>query len=364
MSIHDERELRDRLGGLLDGLEPRPAPVASAMRQGKEIRMRRWISVTAGVAVIAAGAALLPRFLEGQTPLPATRPHYEVTVLPPGKGAPADLIAYGTVNGRKWRATAYGTAKSLGINLCGGSDMGLSSPGAIGPGGVTAFGGSNGPGTDWCMATEVSQGVSMITMALDNGASLKLQPVSYRGVPLIAFAIPAHAEILRLTAFEGARAVAYAIPFNGPTSPTIETWLRPGQQAPAISTARLPTTLRGRGLWTATVNVGPWGTCSVIRIRGGLDTGCGLTQPQKQLVSFAFGGGNGPTVVGTRADVAYVMLTMKNGITDRVRVAHLGGSGYFAVGTIRDSALLRWTAYSAAGTNLGGGTGVPGATRA
>ena len=181
---------------------------------------------------------------------------------------------------------------------------------------------------------------------------------SYRGVPLIAFALPAHAKILRLTAFEGARVVAYAIPFNGPTSPDVGTWLRPGQPTPAISSARLPKTLSGPSRWTASVYVGPWGTCAVIRTRDSLDTECGPTQLQEQLVSAAFGSGGGPTIVGTRVDVAYLRLTLKNRVTDRVSVTHLAGTGCFAVGTIRDSASLRWTAYSAAGTNLGSGVGL------
>ncbi|HEY2639470.1 MAG TPA: hypothetical protein VGI66_06245, partial [Streptosporangiaceae bacterium] len=345
MSVHDERELRDRLTGLLDGLEPSPAPVASAVRRGKGIRMRRWISVAAGLAVIVSGVAFLPGLLRPPRTAPAGHPHYRVTVHPAGRHSPVGLIAYGSVNAKKWRATASHQGKSILVSLCGGSYAALSYPGAVGPSGVTAFsGGNTSNATDWCMVSEVSRGVSMITMALDNGQSIGLQPVSYRGVPLIAFALPAHGRILRLTAFEGARMVAYAIPFNEPASQTIASWLRPGQPAPAVSAARLQTALHGRGRWTASVHVGPWGMCAVIRFSKGVDTGCGPMRPQMQLVSFAFGGGNGPTVVGTQADVAYLVLTMKNGTTDRVTVAHIAGTGYFAIGASRDSGLAGWTA--------------------
>ncbi len=364
MSIQNERELRDRLAGLLDGVEPHPAPVASVVRRGKGIRMRRWISVAAGAAVIVAGAALLPGLFQQSRIAPAQRTQYRVTVHPAGKHASASLIAYGTVNGRKWRATATGSAKSVAVRLCGGSYITLTAPGPIGSTGVTAFSGlNNGTGTDWCMASEVSRGVSMISMALDNGATVELQPVSYRGLALIAFALPPHARILRLTAYEGGRVVAYAIPFNGPSWPTVEAWLRPGQQAPAVATARLPRALAGPGRWAASVAAGPWGTCLVILVVHGSDSSCGPSQPQHQLVSLASGSGDGPTIVGTRADVAYVVLTMKNGSTVKVTVARVAGTGYFAIGAIRQPALLRWTAFSAAGRDLGGGPGVPGATR-
>ena len=72
MSIQDERELRERLGGVLYSIEPGPPPVALTMRRGKGIRMRRWISVAAGVAVLAAGAVALPGLLQG-TPRPPSR---------------------------------------------------------------------------------------------------------------------------------------------------------------------------------------------------------------------------------------------------------------------------------------------------
>ena len=83
MSIQDERELRERLGGLLCGIEPSSAPVAGTMRRGKGIRMRRWISAAAGLAVIAAGAVVLPGLLHSHPAGPVAPLHYKVTVQPP-----------------------------------------------------------------------------------------------------------------------------------------------------------------------------------------------------------------------------------------------------------------------------------------
>ncbi len=82
MSIQDEHELRDRLGGLLHGIEPGLAPVAGTMRRGKGIRMRRWISAAAGLAVVAAGAVILPGQLQHHPAAPTVPLHYSVTVSP------------------------------------------------------------------------------------------------------------------------------------------------------------------------------------------------------------------------------------------------------------------------------------------
>ena len=91
MSIQDEHELRDRLGGLLHGIEPGLPPVAGTMRRGKGIRMRRWISAAAGLAVVGAGALILPGLLQGHQAAPTVPSRYSVTVQPPGPGARAGL---------------------------------------------------------------------------------------------------------------------------------------------------------------------------------------------------------------------------------------------------------------------------------
>src|ERR1700752_5334404 len=99
MSVQDERELRARLGTLLDGIEPRPAPVTRVVRLGKGIRMRRWISVAAGLAVIVAGAALIPGFLQAHRVAPIAKLHYKVTVTALGPNAKHGVIAAGVTDG-------------------------------------------------------------------------------------------------------------------------------------------------------------------------------------------------------------------------------------------------------------------------
>lgn len=103
MSIQDERDLRDRLGGLLGGIEPRPAPVTAVVRRGRGIRMRRWASVAAGLAVIVAGAIVLPGLLRAGTAAPAAPRPYTVTVKVLGLTAPAGVIGEGTIGTSRWR---------------------------------------------------------------------------------------------------------------------------------------------------------------------------------------------------------------------------------------------------------------------
>jgi hypothetical protein len=60
MSIVDERDLSDRLSSVLDAITPSPAPVGAARRNGKLIRARRNIGITAGLAVAAGLMVAVP----------------------------------------------------------------------------------------------------------------------------------------------------------------------------------------------------------------------------------------------------------------------------------------------------------------
>ena len=86
MSVVDERELSERLDGVLDAITPSPAPVDAALRDGKLIRARRSITTTAGLAVAAGFVVAMPALLHqparpGATPV---RPTVTVRQLCPG----------------------------------------------------------------------------------------------------------------------------------------------------------------------------------------------------------------------------------------------------------------------------------------
>jgi hypothetical protein len=63
VSIVDERDLGERLSGVLDAITPSPAPVSAALRNGKLIRARRNIGITAGLAVAAGLVVAAPGLL-------------------------------------------------------------------------------------------------------------------------------------------------------------------------------------------------------------------------------------------------------------------------------------------------------------
>ena len=80
MSVVDERELSERLSGVLDAITPSPAPVGAALRDGKLIRARRNITITAGLAVAAGFVVAMPALLHQPGRLRATPVRPTVTV--------------------------------------------------------------------------------------------------------------------------------------------------------------------------------------------------------------------------------------------------------------------------------------------
>jgi hypothetical protein len=75
VSIQDERELAERLSGLLDTVEPRSAPLDETVRRGRGIRLRRRITAAVSLAVIAAGAVLIPAVLHSRAAAPPLHGH-------------------------------------------------------------------------------------------------------------------------------------------------------------------------------------------------------------------------------------------------------------------------------------------------
>jgi hypothetical protein len=63
MSAVDEQDLSRRLSGVLDAITPSPAPVGAALRNGKFIRFRRNITITAGLAITAGFVVAAPGLL-------------------------------------------------------------------------------------------------------------------------------------------------------------------------------------------------------------------------------------------------------------------------------------------------------------
>jgi hypothetical protein len=286
----------------------------------------------------------------------------------PGTNDPANLIAYGTANGRKWRALAAGPRGALTVNVSGFPLVGgqlikpVPTPAGIG---ITAFNGvgygTTGSHAAQAMMSEVSPGITLITMTLANGAVLSLHPVTYDGTPLIALVLPLGLRVVRADAYSRTGEVAYAIPFYYRGQNSFETWPRPSQAPPPVVNASLPVALDGNGRWTGSVHIGPWGECVVILDHSGLDQGCGPTSPTRQLAVIDMGQGGGPVVGVTRSDVAYFELTMADGSEVRVSTVHIYDTGYYALASQTNPKVISWAAYDQGGHRLGGGHGIPGA---
>lgn len=365
MSIQEERELSQRLGDLLGGLDPRPAPVDLAVRKGRGIRRRRLVAVAAGLAVIAAGAVLGPTVIRSQLIAPPAGPqpvsHYSVTVSPPPPGAKAGVIAVGGINGWHWQAILSGSGKDVGATF--GKDFSLVAVGDAVPlpGGFPSFDSEEIGTARTAYVGPVGAEVSDLTVSLSNGQTLTLRPQPWAGHRYVAMILPGALRVENAVAYGAHGMLGSAIPFNYRGSADFQTWLRPGQAGLAEVSAQIGAGGSGRSRWTATAYVGPWGMCMQDSEGGGF---CIATGPLSGigLVAEEFGGGPGDVEVGlTRHDVAYLLITKSDGSVIRVEAAHVGDYQYglLAWTKPRPHAFAGWVAYDEQNTRLGSGSGDP-----
>jgi hypothetical protein len=339
MSVQDEREIRERLAGLLEGLEPRPAPVARAVRQGRGIRMRRWVCSAVGLAVIAGGAAALPALVHrhpAQAPI-APR-HYTATVNPPGKDAPAGLISSGTQDGHPWQVIISGHGNNAGVTGVGHVQEG---GGALGPlsGKVvsTDGGGDSGPGGSMMIVGVVRGDVTRVAIGLSGGTTLNLTPVRYDGQNYIGVVYPYGVPIVSAVAYHGSLEVAYSVPRAGMW---LDNWWLPGQAGPARFTKTIASGSTDGHPWRFTAAFGPWGYC--YDMPGGSSCSAGAEPRQlpagQSVLAFSCGGlydgegANGPSggLAVARSDVRQVELTLSGGGTERYSTVDVQGAQMFA----------------------------------
>jgi hypothetical protein len=259
VSIHDQRELRDRLGSLLYGVEPGPPPVVGTMRRGREIRMRRWISVAAGVAVLAAGAVVLPGVLRAHLASPIAPLDHSVIVSPIGAGARAGLIGQGTTDGRRW--TVVMSPQGKGVTLTGRGLPGaqpyyqdIASQFTASPAALT----TTGSGPTVLEFGTVRADVTHVVISLPAGEVVSLTPVSWHGRSWVAVLLPARVPIVRAVLYTSRGELAYAVPF-GDTQ--LDVWWQPGQVGPARLTKSIGSGVVDGERWRAAADIGPWGYC-------------------------------------------------------------------------------------------------------
>ena len=373
MIIGDENDLREQLDRTFGPVTPSPAPIEDAVRRGKAIRGRRRAGAVASLAVVVAVAvavAVQPVQHSARKASPATG-RYTATVHVPSPNAPAGAIAYGTVNGQWWELVA----SQPGTEGAGrGQQLVMASGTAFGPGGLSYIeppftADPSSPvaltalqsGTTQCQFGAVAADVSYVTVRLGNGIVLTLHPVTVFGARVVAFAVPASAEIVSATAYSAHGEIAAAIPFNDPIGgASFGLWLKPGQRQPARFSGRVASGTFDGKAWSATAYAGPWGVC--VDSSGGGVGGSSCVPVSSGLgTSVLFWTAGTPEVASgsAAAQVTRLVVTQPDGTTTQVRAVKVGGQKFFAFAMSAGHKKVRWAAYDGSGRLVASSTLIP-----
>jgi hypothetical protein len=376
--MSDLDQLRVSLDEALRTVSPGPAPVDAAVRRGKGIRVRRRLTVLAGVAaVVAAGVAGYPALNHGQPSPPAIKPPAHrhapsVTDIPPGRGASLGAIAEGKIYGAPWQVSTGmpGTpgmpSAARGKQCCAatGSVIGqggsltacfkVSGPDAANP---VMFGGWYATGS----RAEISVGlvradVRYVTVSLSDGTPLKLIPVVADGTRYVAFVVPDTLAVDSATAYLSNGQNLTAIPFDKQQHLVIfGMWLRPGQASPP----RITRTVSIDQSWRVTAYAGPWGTCLTDTSADNLVC-VPSTAPLDTRVLLVGTRGARSVFGSAAANVSYLRVTLTHGKPLKVSPVAVGKQKFWALLLPARQALKHWTAYDAAGGKIASGTATSG----
>jgi hypothetical protein len=397
-------DLREDLDRALRALPVGEAPVERARRDGRRLRTRRRAAVLAGavaVAAVVAGYPALARSVASgpvpsaqQTAKPAqtqrTLPNGDpvITVGTPGTTEGPDgltdktgIVAQGTVGTNRWRVTetvpgspnwdpAAGPCYTVSLTAALGLDG--EGCGALPPPSATMLNSkspvifnSDGGDTAALVIGQVSSDVTYLIVTFTDGQQLKLLPVTVTGQRYVAWVAPVHMHIASVavhlgTPYADSGQVASITPFYQPGAvPLFGRWQLPGQTAPPRDSEVIGSGTSDGHAWKATAYEGPWGTC-VIPAPG--STEC---TAQAQLTTTAVLGGWGPNDTpvpgwGSAArGVTTVRIALSDGTTATAHPVGVGNEDLFAFWLAKNVTPKSWTAYNAAGQQVGSGT-VPG----
>jgi hypothetical protein len=359
MSIQDERDLRARLGVLLDSVDPAPVPAASVLRRGRVIKMRRWVSAVAGVAVLAVGAVVLPSLIHHSGATPMSSRHYKVTVQDLGSTVKGGVVGAGTINNRRWRVVldrsmGDGCAPRPYLLICGST---YDVPAGSREVNLSATGGGS---TQFQLGT-VGADVTRVVIRLSNGTALDLWPVSAYGHRWVAIAAPPNA-IVEAESFVGSSEYRYAVPNMTDGFAQFVAWLRPGQRGLGRASASVGSGSVDGVAWQALVKIGPWGYCT--SAGGGGNCWAAVTPPAigKRLVQGACAPlyissttkeVGAATVVVLPAGVKNLVLRFADGSHLRLVATYVGGTRAIGFGLPTRPRVVRAEEYGFAGQFLG-----------
>jgi hypothetical protein len=369
MTVQEDQELRERLDALLSGIEPRPAPIAVAMRQGKGIRLRRWGVAAIGFAFVAGSAAVLPTVLHApRSASGGAVLRYSVTVHSAGKNAPRGLIAYGTQDGHRWWVTISGRGANEQVTGTGTSFGGAPPPSYNAPDVVdVAAAGSTAPGSNEMLVGAVAPAVSSVAVTLSGGQVLTLKPVRYLGQRYFAFVIPGGLPIARAVAYQGSKELAYSVAYG---QVELASWWRPGQAVPARFTKTILAGGAAGQRWQIVAQFGPWGYCFALPNGSSCSPQLQMARAQiDQSLScggLATGDADAPNLglAVVRADVRHVRIRLSDGGIEQY--TPLATPGGYVLGYVipKGQVIAHASALSAAGRVLGSLTSLncPGST--
>jgi hypothetical protein len=358
MSVDDERELRRRLGGVLEAVSPSPAPVEATVRRGRLIRLRRQISVAVGLAVVVGVGVGVPGLLRQASREPESAGKPKVTVDQLGPRAAGGVIGSGTINGRRWRLVVQeqGSGRAQASNLCFVATGAVSAGSACYPK-TSASGGASDPadfnsiggGRSEVLYGDVAAGVTRVTVTLAGGTVLELHPTEAYGQRYVAFAIPLPLVIDRAVAYAERGEISYAIPFSSAGGDTVAAWLAPGQQGPPRVSRVVGSGSTDGKSWSQTVHAGPWGYCFTGVLGGCFDTVdrsfgdriASYTGLGSRGTNWAFGTASGA--------VSYVRVSLSGGHSVRARTFDVGGPRFFAFAIPDGERLVSVGFYTASG---------------
>jgi hypothetical protein len=356
MNGDNERQLRDRLGGALDTITPVSPPVGAVIRQGRNIKTRRRIGVVAGLAVAVGLVAAAPSVIGQAKPQPAAPPHYQVTVNPQAKNAPAGLIASGTTDGRSWRVRLASDGRAGETAFAPDfPEFGVGDETGGSPATFTGAGGGAGGNSLLMLVAAVRADVSEITMRLPRGTVIDLHPVAFHGQRWIGVVLPWRLQIIKAVAYSGHREVAYAVPFG---TSTFNLWLRPGQQGEARHTFLVGSGIVDGRRWSWQARTGPWGNC--FQAAAGGDSYCpdGSAVARGQVATVSTCSVHpGFYTAGVAPAVRVLRFRMSDGSMRFAPAVSVLGLRFAAVKLGRGQRMVSWSAYGASGQRLGTGKG-------
>jgi hypothetical protein len=362
LSIDEERELRRRLGNALDEVAPPPAPVAATLRRGKTIRTRRRVGVVAGLAA-AVGVALAAPGLAHQIvrqPPVVRQQKWVLTVNPPGPHPPKGQIAWGTINGKRWRISVQGdgsgpNGQCIEVDQGNPSSCAPRVTASQDPSAAVNFNYFGQDGMSYVYGV-VQPHVTRVVITLANGTNLTLHPYQRYGQRWVAFPVPDALGIADAAAYSADSELAHAIPFGD----TFTTWLSPGASGLTRATYVIGSGVVNGAEWSDVMHVGPWGYCPTMTLSGGSGLACVSVpfEPGNSYYNELSDYNGGSIIEGTAsASVSYVVGTLSDGRTIRAQAVDTGGPKFWAWAVPNGQRLRRVVFYSASGRQVAAQSG-------